>query len=175
MKYLVLLFTITALTFTSMTAQDRAPSPAATTIQKVGLTDITVEYSRPGLKGRTAFADGSALAPLGKMWRTGANSATKITFSEDVKVGGKMLAAGSYAITTVPSATQWTVNFYPHTATRWSTYQDATPAASVMTEAATMDSPIESFMISFDEIKDYSAVLIMGWANTIVPVTITVN
>ena len=70
-----------------------AASPAQTMTQTVGLTEMTVEYSRPAMRGRTIFGD---LVPYGKMWRTGANANTKITFSEDVKIGGKEVKAGTY-------------------------------------------------------------------------------
>ena len=75
------------------------PSPAATVTQTIGLTEVSVEYSRPGVKGRTIFGD---LVPHDKVWRTGANAVTKITFSDDVTVEGKDLSAGSYAILTKP-------------------------------------------------------------------------
>lgn len=175
MRHIILLVLFAGFSTFSLSAQNRAPSPAGKTVQTVGLTEITVEYSRPGLKGRVALAEGSALAPLGKMWRTGANAATKITFDKDVKVGGQDVAAGSYAVITIPGASEWKVNLYPYKASSWRSYSEAEPAVSVMAGAATMDSPIETFMITFDEIKDYSAVLIMGWSTTIAALPIEVN
>jgi len=83
-----------------------APSPKATVSQRVGLTDVSVEYSSPAAKGRKIWGD---LVPMDKPWRTGANAATKITFSKDVKVGGKAVPAGSYAIVTHPTAKGWSV------------------------------------------------------------------
>ena len=68
-----------------------AASPASTVTQKVGLTDVTIEYSRPGLKGRDMY---ESLTPVDQIWRTGANAGTKITFSTDVKVEGKDVPAG---------------------------------------------------------------------------------
>lgn len=82
-----------------------APSPAAKVMQRVGLTDVTVEYSSPAVKGRTIWGD---LVPFDKIWRTGANAATKITFSRDVTVDGKSVAAGTYAIVTLPTKKGWT-------------------------------------------------------------------
>jgi len=78
-------------------------------------------------------------------------------------------------MTTIPGATSWTVNLYPYTASRWTTYRDATPTASVTATPVKADFDIETFMISFDMIKDYSAVLVLGWGNTIVPINVTVN
>lgn len=83
------------------------PSPTAMVGQKVGLTDIRVEYSSPGVKDRTVWGE---LVPYGELWRTGANAATKITFSRDVTVGGKAVPAGSYALLTIPQEDgDWTV------------------------------------------------------------------
>lgn len=73
------------------------PSPAATIKQRFGITDVTVEYSRPSMRGRKIFGPGG-LEPYGSVWRTGANSATKVTFSTDVKFGGKDVPAGTYAL-----------------------------------------------------------------------------
>ncbi len=83
-----------------------APSPAAKVMQQVGLTDITVEYSSPGVKGRKVWGD---LVPWDKPWRTGANASTKITFSRDVTFGGKPVPAGTYSIVTFPTQKGWTV------------------------------------------------------------------
>ncbi len=83
-----------------------APSPTQTIKQDFALSSIEVVYSRPSAKGRTIFGD---LVPYGKMWRTGANGATKITFGEDVKVGGVSVKAGSYALYTVPGKDEWEI------------------------------------------------------------------
>lgn len=83
-----------------------APSPAASVKQTVGLTEITVDYSSPAVKGRKIWGD---LVPYEKPWRAGANAATKITFSRDVTFGGKNVAAGTYALVAHPTAKAWTV------------------------------------------------------------------
>lgn len=83
-----------------------APSPSAKVSQKVGLTEISVDYSSPATKGRKIWGD---LVPWDKPWRTGANAATRITFSRDVTFGGKPVPAGTYSIVTVPAAQGWTV------------------------------------------------------------------
>ena len=85
-----------------------APSPTATFSQKVGLTEVSINYSRPSKKGRAVFGD---LIPYGKLWRTGANNATKFTFSDDVKIDGKDLPAGTYALFTIPGDNEWTIIF----------------------------------------------------------------
>jgi Protein of unknown function (DUF2911) len=83
-----------------------APSPTQTIKQDFALSSIEIVYSRPNAKGRTIYGD---LVPYGKMWRTGANMATKITFGEDVKVGGMPVKAGSYAIYTIPNQNEWEI------------------------------------------------------------------
>ena len=100
MKKITLLVFMIAVSF-GLQSQISTPaaSPSSTLIQKVGLTDVTVEYSRPSMRGRTIFGD---LVPYDKLWRTGANARTKIIFSENVNIGGQELKAGSYAIFTKP-------------------------------------------------------------------------
>ncbi len=96
----------TASTRASAQLELPAPSPAAKVMQRVGLTDVTVEYSSPAVKNRKVWG---TLVPFDKPWRTGANSATKITFSKDVTFGGKAVPAGTYSIVTHPTAKGWTV------------------------------------------------------------------
>ena len=165
---------MTAFSLTSLYGQNRAPSPSGKTVQKVGLTDVTVEYSRPGKKARTIFAD-DGLAPFGKLWRTGANAVTKFTFSDAVKIEGQELAAGSYAVLTKPGATSWDVNFYTFDSGSWATYQEAEPAISVTVTPQQMDVLVESFLIDVGNLRDYSATIGFVWENTYVPVNMTVN
>ena len=156
-------------------AQDRpAPSPASKVEQKVGLTDVTIEYSRPGKKEREIFGE-SGLVPYGQMWRTGANAATKITFSDAVKVEGKSLDAGAYAITTVPSKDSWVVNFYPYDQSRWASYREADPAASVTVDAKEMPMVMETFLISIGHLRDNSAMIEFAWDKVWAGVKLEVN
>ena len=150
-----------------------APSPAAKVMQTVGLTDVTVEYSRPSVKGREVFA-ANGLVPFDKFWRTGANAATKITFSDEVKVGEESLPAGDYAILTKPSVTQWEVMFYEYEGGNWGSYVEKTPAATVTAKTMKSGMNTESFMIYFDELTNTGAHLKMAWANTVVAVPIAV-
>jgi hypothetical protein len=82
------------------------PSPSAKVSQRVGFTDISVEYSSPGVKKRKVWGD---VVPLDKMWRTGANASTKVTFSKDVVIGDKPVPAGTYALLTIPGKKSWTL------------------------------------------------------------------
>ena len=104
---LVAIFATSLITYAQI--QTPAPSPFTKVEQTVGLTDVTLEYSRPNMRGRTIFGD---LVPHGEVWRTGANQRTKITFSDDVVIAGQTLKAGTYAIFTKPSEKSWEVYFY---------------------------------------------------------------
>jgi hypothetical protein len=164
--------------FSMATAQIKTPSasPAAKTTQTVGLTDVTVEYSRPSVKGRTIFG---GLVPYGEMWRTGANKNTMITFSAPVKIGGKDLKAGSYAIFTVPGQTEWEVIFYTDTE-NWGVPEnwDATKEAVRMkVKADKMDFNIESFMVDLGDLTNDSFTLGIGWEKTWIniPVKLTTD
>jgi len=149
-------------------AQIKTPSasPSAKVTQTVGLTDVMIEYSRPSMKKRTIFA-ADGLVPFGKVWRTGANSATKITFSDDVMVNGTALKKGAYAILSVPSANSWEVQFYPHESGRWSSYVDKTPVATVTAETSKLPFAVETFLIITDKLTNNSADLEFIWENTI--------
>lgn len=159
----------------TVSAQVKAPQPSPFTKveQKVGLTDVTLEYSRPGVKGRTIFGD---LVPHDKMWRTGANKNSIVTFSTDVMVGGTTLKAGSYAIFTKPGKQTWEVNFYSDTE-NWGTPEnwDATKVGA-MVSARTMvkKDKVQSFTISIENLTDGTADLTMAWENTKVVVPFTV-
>jgi tetratricopeptide (TPR) repeat protein len=151
-----------------------APSPSQKIEQKVGLTDVTIEYSRPSMKGRTIFG---GLVPYDKMWRTGANENSKITFSDDVEIGGKSLKAGTYAIFTKPGKETWDVYFY-NDASNWGTpekWDESKVAATVNAKVYVMPMNVETFTMSFDNLKNDSANLGMIWENTYVGVPLGVH
>lgn len=167
---LALLFT------TSLSAQINTPSasPSAKFETTVGLTDVHVEYSRPGVKGRKIFA-ADGLVPYGEIWRTGANQATKITFGGDVMVGGKEVKGGSYAVLSKPMAKSWEVMFFPYESGSWSSYKDKTPAVTVTAEAMTYPGKVENFTIIVDEYTMDGANLYMMWNKTMVALPIKTN
>ena len=155
--------------------QTPAPSPGAKVEQRIGLVDVVVEYSRPSMKGRKIFGD---LVPYNEVWRTGANSATKITFSDDVMFGGAEVKKGSYALLTKPGMKNWSVMLYPHNNTSFSSYIESTVQPTTVTvEAFTMPKGVgvESFMMGFDMLTNSSADLFMLWDNVYVPVPIKVS
>ena len=160
----------------SVAAYSQIETPAASTSQKieqkVGLTNVTLEYSRPSMKGRKIFGE---LVPYDKLWRTGANANSKITFSDDVTINGETLKAGSYAIYTKPSQRTWEVYFYTDT-NNWGTpqtWEESKIAASVKVNIYPMPMPIETFTMSFDDITNSTANLGIMWENVYVGVPIT--
>jgi len=165
MKKLLICLLVTAfVTTTNAQVKTPQPSPSAKLEQKVGLTDVSVEYSRPGIKGRKIFGD---LVPYGKMWRAGANSNTKVSFSTDVTIAGKDLKKGTYALFIKPTATNWEVFFYSDT-NNWGTPKewDASKVALTTTvKVENMPMKIESFTISIDDLSNKSAVLGVLWEN----------
>lgn len=149
------------------------PSPACKMSQTVGLTQVDLEYARPGVKGRTIFGD---LVPYDKVWRTGANKNSMITFSDDVTVGGQVLAAGTYAVFATPMKDTWKVEFYTDT-NNWGTPRewDASKVAATVS-AKSMKTPanVERFTMMVDNMTDGGADLVIAWADTQVAVPFTV-
>ena len=143
------------------------PSPKATLNQIVGLTDVEIEYSRPGVKGRNIFGD---LVPFGKVWRTGANSNTTINFSEDVVIDGKTLKKGKYALYTLPKVESWEIIFYSKT-DNWGNPEvwneaDVALRATVIPEM--LNRNIESFTIDINNLDNNFATLNLSWEKTLV-------
>lgn len=150
-----------------------APSPFSKVEQVVGLTDVTLEYSRPAMRGRTIFGD---LVPFDKIWRTGANARTKITFSDDVTIEGDTLKKGTYAIFTKPAADSWEVYFYTDYAGGGAprNWDDSKVALKTTAKTESMPMPVQSFTMSFDDLTDASGVIGMLWENTYVGVKFNV-
>ncbi len=153
--------------------QTPQPSPGSELKQTVGLTEVVVNYSRPSAKGRVIFGD---LVPYDKVWRTGANMNTTLSFSDPVKVGASELAAGTYALYTKPGKEQWTVYFYTDTnngglPAQW---DDAKVAASVTVPANAMSQTVETFTITLDDLTNNGASIGLLWANTYVAIPFAV-
>ena len=166
MKKLLMLFSFIAISIGgNAQIETPQPSPFAKVEQKVGLTDVVVEYSRPAMRGRTIFGD---LVPYNKLWRTGANANTKITFSDNVTIDGKELDKGTYAIFTTPMEDKWEVSFYDD-ASNWGTpskWDDAKVALKTTAEVSELPFNVESFTISIDDLSNDAATLNFMWANT---------
>ena len=173
MKKLILLTFICLLSL-SVNAQIKSPQPSTsqTVTQTVGLTNIELSYSRPSMRERNIFGE---LVPYGKMWRTGANKNTTITFDKDVIIGSKEVKAGTYAIFTKPNAQSWEVYFYSDTS-NWGTpaaWENEKVVASIKANVVAMPMEVETFTISFDAITNDSATLGFRWDHTYVAVPIS--
>ena len=140
------------------------PSPTATIKQNFALSNIEISYSRPGVKGRKVFGD---LVPFGKVWRTGANNATTITFGEEVMIGGKKVPAGKYGLLTIPNANEWTFIISKQTnVTSPADYKEDQDVVRVTAKPETTPFSIETMMISIDDIKSNSCSIGLGWEKT---------
>ena len=151
-----------------------AASPASTLKQTVGLTEIEIVYARPSMKGRQIFG---SLLPYGEVWRTGANTATKITFSTPVKFGGADVPAGSYALYSIPGADEWTVILNKVTG-QWGAYQydQKNDLVRVQSKPLALPAPVETFSIGLSDLSSQSAAtLYLAWEKTRVPVKIEVD
>ena len=145
-------------------------SPPAIVKQRVGLTDIEIEYARPGVKGRKIFGE---LVPFGEVWRTGANTATKLTFSTDVKFGGQAVPAGAYALVTIPDKAEWTVVLNKVTG-GWGAYayDEKNDLVRVKVKPVALNDMVETMTIGVNEVRDATATLTIDWDKTRVPVHI---
>lgn len=150
-----------------------AASPSAKVEQTVGLTQVTVEYSRPSKKDREIFG---GLVPYGEAWRTGANAATKITFSDDVKLNGQDLKAGSYAVLTKPMEKEWKFMLYPYVSGSWGSYRDGDVEPIMFTaESAEMPFTVESFTIAIGDLHNHGAKIWFMWDNVGATVNLDVH
>ena len=151
-----------------------AASPACTLKQRVGLTDIEVVYSRPGVKDRSIFG---GIVPYGTVWRTGANMATRITFSTPVTLDGNDLPAGTYSLFTIPDTNEWTIiinkNAKQFGAFQYNSNDDV--VRFTVTPKTLEDTTLETFTIEFNYIRDDSAQLLLIWDKTVVPIKLQVD
>jgi hypothetical protein len=146
-------------------------SPTAEIKQNFGLSQIELSYSRPGVKGRKIFGD---LVPFGKIWRTGANAATTITFGDDVMIGDKKVPAGKYGLLTIPGQNEWTVIFTKQLdVTSPADYKEDQDVARVSVKPYQLPYSVETFTIDFGNISGTSCKLELMWDSVYVPVPIT--
>ena len=141
-----------------------AASPQSTVSQRVGLTDITITYSRPSVKGRAIFG---TVVPFGKRWRTGANATTSIKFSDDVMIEGKKVAAGEYGLYTIPNKTEWLVvlNKSLKQGADVDGFKDDQDVARFSVKPYGVAAKVETFTIDFSDITPATANVTMEWAN----------
>lgn len=176
-KVLLNLSALLLLTFftVDLNAQLRTPaaSPASELKQTIGLTEVTINYSRPSTKGRTIFAK-DGVVPFDQTWRFGANAATKFTFSEKVKAAGQELKAGSYAVIAMPSDKEWKLMFYTYDTGNWGSYLEKEPAATATVKPMATDTHTETMTFGIANLSDKGADLYFKWEKTKVTIPIEV-
>ena len=145
-----------------------AASPTATLKQHIGLTDIEIVYSRPGVKGRVIYG---GLVPYNAVWRTGANASTKISFTTPLKLNGTEVPAGRYALYTIPGEKEWTVIISKDTNSFGAfSYKQENDLARFKATPVKLAEPVETFTMDFNDIRDESATLNLIWEKTRVPI-----
>lgn len=150
------------------------PSPLQKVTQSFGLGEISIEYSRPLVNDRKIFGD---LVPFGQIWRTGANASTKITFTDDVKVEGKAVKAGTYALYTIPNKESWEIMLYSDLKLGGNVTEYATENEVLRVKVKTTSLPysLESLLINLGDVQSTSAKLTLLWDKTYVPIQITTD
>jgi tetratricopeptide (TPR) repeat protein len=149
------------------------PSPTQTIKQNFGLSNIELSYSRPGMKGRKIFGD---LVPYGKVWRTGANNATLITFADDVKIGGTLVKAGQYGLVTIPEKRNWTIILTKQQdVTSPAAYKQSEDVVRIEAKTMDMDESMETFTMQFANVKPTSTELHIMWDRTAVALPIATD
>ena len=149
-------------------------SPYSKISQQVGLTELALQYSRPSAKGRIVFGE---LVPYNKVWRTGANAATRITFKEIAKIGGKTIQPGEYAIYTIPRENRWTIIIHANTSLRSIAGGAYKPSNDVFRFeiAPEKNTYVETFTCQFSEVKTNALKLDITWENTLISIPIEVE
>ena len=197
-SFLTLLFIVCAVSCASAQVKVPRPSQKASVMQTIGVTDITITYSRPGVKGRTIWGDalpeqanvkgeatldnqnirpkGAPIVPWGHVWRAGANEATTFVVTDDVLVNGQKLPAGSYSLHTIPTKDEWTIVFNG-TANQWGSfsYDPAKDTLRVKAKPQMVADNQEWLMYSFDPVTDNSAQVNIRWEKVRVPFTVEVK
>ena len=149
-----------------------APSPTQMIKQDFGVSSIELIYSRPAIKNRKVFGD---LVPFGKVWRTGANSATRLKFADDVMIGGQPLKAGEYALFTIPNQDEWEIIINKGSANWGTNYVQADDILRVKVKPMALDKSVESFTMQFANLKANSTELHIMWDKTAVAIPITTD
>lgn len=171
-------FAIAALLSLSATAQIRMPQPSPTqrVIQDFGLGQIEVIYSRPALKGRSPFKENGNFHPLGSMWRTGANSATKLRFSDQVMMGGKLIDSGLYVLYTIPGKDYWEIIINKGiTNSGLDGYKTSEDVHRFTVKPERNSTSVESFTIQIANVLAESCDLQLMWGKTLVSIPMSVN
>jgi hypothetical protein len=157
----------------AQTIKTPAPSPTQTIKQEFGIGSIELSYSRPNVKSRKVFGD---LVPFGQVWRTGANAATTLTFSDEVMVGGTKVAPGKYGLLSIPDKAEWTLILTKQTdVTSPGAYKQESDLVRVKAKPMTVATPIETFTMQFANVKPASTELQIMWDNQVVTLPINTD
>lgn len=150
-----------------------APSPTQTVKQDFGVSNIELSYSRPGIKGRKLYSD---IAPAGKVWRTGANNATTLTFGDEVTIGGVKVPAGKYGLLSIPDKKSWTLIITKQTdVTSPSAYKQDMDVVRVSAPVTNLKSSVETLTFQFVNVKPASCDLEISWGKSLVKLPITTD
>jgi len=150
-----------------------AASPSQTVKQDFGLSSIELSYSRPGMKGRTVFGD---LVPFDKVWRTGANNATTLSFGDEVTIGGKKIPAGKYGLLSIPGKTSWTLIITKQTnVTSPAAYKQEEDMVRLTAKPTNLPASVETFTIGFHDVTPASCKVKIAWDKTAVSFSITTD
>ena len=173
----VIIFTLLLFTVNLSFSQINTPrvSPASEVEQMVGLTEIEIEYSRPSMRGREVFGN---LVPFGKVWRTGADNSTKISFDTDVIISGKTIQSGTYSIFSIPNKESWEIIFYSDVEL-WGVPRDWSENKIVFSSMFDVkklkkSNTVETFTISFNDLTNNDVNMSISWENTLVDIKIEV-
>lgn len=149
------------------------PSPKASIAQTIGITEVTIHYSRPAVKERAIWG---GLVPYGEVWRTGANENTTIIFDTPVKIGGTELPAGTYGLQTIPAQDQWTV-ILSKDADLWGAfnYKPENDALRIQVKPRAAAEPVEQMRFTFEDVTDNAAEVVLAWEKIEVPFTVEVD
>ncbi|MBC7651257.1 MAG: DUF2911 domain-containing protein [Deinococcales bacterium] len=173
MKKILLFAACFAATFSFGQVTMPQPSPTQTIKQNFGLGNVELSYSRPGMKGRKIFGD---VVPFGQVWRTGANSATILNFSEEVIIGGTTIKAGKYGLLTIPDKNEFTIIITKDlNINQPSLYKQENDVVRVMAPVMKTRNAVETFTMQFANIKNESCELHLMWDKLAVALPITVN
>jgi len=171
---LFLAFGMASLGATAQKITVPAPSPLQTVTQKFGLGEVTIEYSRPAVKGRKIFGD---VVPYGKIWRTGANATTKITFTDEVKLEGNTVKPGTYGLYTVPNKDSWEVMLYKDLTLNGNVgdYKAENEVLRFKVKPINIPMKMESLMINIGDISATEAKLTLLWENTVIAIKMSTD
>ncbi len=172
MKKILLTGFLSAFIFAQAQYTLPAQSPRQKIEQQFSLTKITVDYGRPALKGRSVFGE---LVPFGAVWRAGANSSTKITFSESVRLGNELVPAGTYGLYIEPSKSTWRVILNKDSQSWGTQYNSALDFASVSVPVIALKEKVEWFTIAIEPVDQSSAMLVFSWDQTSAKVPVSVQ